>query len=115
MLGLGGVSALVVGGRRKKRKQLADARTKVLNYYDRLANEVNTIDTKDSTKARQAMADASERFTAAGSQLATADSVEDYAQARRTSLEGLYAARTGPDRAGHRPRTRPAAGRRTPR
>ena len=94
VLGLGGVSALVVGGRRKKRKQLADARTKVLNYYDRLANEVNTIDTKDSAKARQAMADASERYTAAGSQLATADSVEDYAQARRSSLEGLYAART---------------------
>ena len=93
VLGLGGVGALIVGSKRKKNKQLADARTKVLNYYDRLASEVNTIDTKDSIKARQAMADASERFTAAGSQLATADSVEDYAQARRTSLEGLYAAR----------------------
>jgi hypothetical protein len=94
LLGAGGITALVVRSRRTNRKQLADARTKVLNYYDRLASEVNTIDPKDSAKALQAMGDASERFTAAGSQLATADSVEDYAQARRTSLEGLYAART---------------------
>jgi hypothetical protein len=83
----------VISSRRKKRKQLADARVKVMNYYDRLANEINTVNTLDSVKARQAMSDASERYTAAGSQLATADSVEDYAQARRTSLEGLYAAR----------------------
>ncbi len=93
-LAAGAIGFVVVRSRRKQRTLLADARANVLNYYDRLANEVNTIDTKDFVKARQAMGDASERFTAAGSQLAVADSVEDYALARRTSLEGLYAART---------------------
>ena len=63
-------------------------------YYDRLANEVNTLDPKDNATARQAVADASERFNSAGSQLDTADSVEKYAAARRTTLEGLYAAVT---------------------
>ena len=63
-------------------------------YYDRLANEVNTLDPKDNATARQAVADASERFSSAGSQLATADSVEKFAQARRTTLEGLHAAVT---------------------
>ncbi|MDT4911267.1 MAG: hypothetical protein QOC66_395, partial [Pseudonocardiales bacterium] len=75
-------------------RELSDARAKVMPYYDRLASEVNTIDPTDNATARQAMADAGERFTSAGGQLATADSIEKYAQARRTTLEGLYAART---------------------
>ncbi len=75
-------------------RSLSDARAQVTPYYDRLANEVNTIDPGDNATARQAMADASERFTSAGGQLAAADSLEKYAQARRTTLEGLYAART---------------------
>jgi hypothetical protein len=85
---------------RRRREQriaqrtLSDARAQVMPYYDRLANEVNTINPADNATARQAMADASERFTSAGGQLAAADSLEKYAQARRTTLEGLYAART---------------------
>jgi hypothetical protein len=96
------VVALIVGAvgyvrrsrRRRTERELSDARAQVMPYYDRLAGEMNNIDPEDDPTARQAMADAGERFTSAGSQLATADSVEKYAQARRTTLEGLYAART---------------------
>ena len=94
VVGAGGIGGLVFYGRRKRKRELALARAKVETYYDRLANEVTTLDPKDVVKARQALADASERFTSAGSQLAAADSVEAFGQARRTTLEGLYAART---------------------
>jgi hypothetical protein len=80
--------------RRRHQRQLSDARAAVIPYYDRLAADVNGIDPGDNPTARQAMADAAERFTSAGGQLATADSTAKYAQARRTALEGLYAART---------------------
>jgi hypothetical protein len=91
---LAAIGYVVSSRRRRQRRQLSDARAQVVPYYERLANEVNTIDPKDDATARQAMADAAERFNSAGSQLATADSAEKYEQARRTTLEGLYAART---------------------
>jgi len=90
----GGVGGVVFYRKRKLKRQLEAAKANVMPYYDRLANEVNTLDPKDDATARQAVADAAERFTSAGSQLATADSVEKYAAARRTTLEGLYAAVT---------------------
>lgn len=98
VVGIGAVGAAGIGGlvwyrRRTKTQELELARSKVMPYYDRLASEVNTIDTKDNDVAQQAMADASERYTTAGTQLDTADSVEKIAQGRRTTLEGLYAAR----------------------
>ena len=107
VVGAGGIGGLVWYRRRRTKRELDQARAKVMPYYDRLANEVNTLDPKDNATARQAVADAAERFTSAGSQLATADSVEKYAQARRTTLEGLYAAVTA--RRGTRPRPRTGA------
>ena len=91
---IGGAGLFVWSRRRRRQRELSDARAGVMPYYDRLAGEVNSIDPGDNRTARQAMADAAERFTSAGGQLAAADSVEKYAQARRTALEGLYAART---------------------
>jgi hypothetical protein len=91
---VGGVGLFLFSRRRRQQRELSDARAGVMPYYDRLAGEVNSIDPDDNPTARQAMADAAERFTSAGGQLAAADSVEKYAQARRTALEGLYAART---------------------
>jgi hypothetical protein len=93
-VGAGGVGGLAFYSRRKKQRALATARARVEPYYDRLANEVNTLDPKDNATARQAVADASERYNTAGSQLATADTIEKFASARRTTLEGLYAAVT---------------------
>jgi MYXO-CTERM domain-containing protein len=99
IVGIGAVGAAGIGGlafyrRRKKKQALATARARVEPYYDRLANEVNTLDPQDNATARQAVADASERFNTAGSQLSSADTVEKVAVARRTTLEGLYAAVT---------------------
>lgn len=94
VVGAVGISALVWYRRRRRRRELELARAKVMPYYDRLASEVSNIDPKDDDTAMQAMADASERYAAAGAQLDTADSVEKYAIARRTTLEGLYAAVT---------------------
>jgi hypothetical protein len=99
LVGLGVVGAAGVGGvmlyrKRKLTRQLETAKANVMPYYDRLANEVNTLDPKDNATARQAVADAAERFNSSGSQLATANTVEKYAAVRRTTLEGLYAAVT---------------------
>ncbi len=94
VVGAGGIGGLVWYRRRRQRRELDLARSKVMPYYDRLASEVNTLDPKDNATARQAVSDASERFNSAGAQLDTADSVEKFAQARRTTLEGLYAAVT---------------------
>ncbi len=91
---VGGIGALVFFARRKNRQKLADARAKIDPYLDRLANEVNTIDAKDNAVARQAMADASERYTSAGSQLQSATSIARLIAVRQTVLQGLYAART---------------------
>jgi hypothetical protein len=102
VLGAGalGGGAYVVSRRRKKQRELADLRADVVSLYDRLGADVSNIDPKDDTAARQALADASERYTAAGAQLAGADSPARFATARRTALEGLYAARTAREKLG---------------
>jgi hypothetical protein len=90
----GGVTALVVRSRRKARRKLADARAQVDPYLDRLANELSTLDAGDNEVARQALADASERYTSAGAQLQNATSIARLVAARQTILQGLYATRT---------------------
>lgn len=80
--------------RRRLQQRLADLRAEVTSYYDRLGSDVATLDPGDNDAARQALADAAARYTATGSQLATAQSEEQFRIARRTALEGLYAART---------------------
>jgi hypothetical protein len=90
----GGLGALIFFSRRRARRQLGDARAQVEPYVDRLASEVTTIDPADNAVARQAMADASERLTSAGSQLQTASSIARLVTVRQTVLQGLYAART---------------------
>jgi hypothetical protein len=92
LLGAAGVGGFLWSRRRRKQRELADARAAVMPYYDRLAHEVNTLNAGDDAVARQALADASERYTSAGSQMATADSIAQWASVRRTVLEGLEAA-----------------------
>lgn len=86
--------ALLVSSSRRRHRDLKIARSNVLGYYNRLAHEINTLDPKDNATARQAVVDASERYTSAGATLAYSDTVWQYAQARRIALEGLYAAVT---------------------
>ncbi len=96
VLAAGGVgTALVVRSGRRRRDRLNDGlKAEVEQLYNRLANDVLTLDPKDNDVARQALADASERYNATGAALAGADTPPEFAAARRTAVEGLTAART---------------------
>jgi hypothetical protein len=82
-----------------------DAEAEARRWYDRLGGQVLALTGTDDP-SRQALADASERYTAAGSQLASATTPGQYRLVTETALEGLHfvrAARTamgmdpGPD------------------
>jgi hypothetical protein len=94
VVGAGGVGAWVLSRRRRRQKELEGRRAEVLSLYDRLGADVQNLNPGDDPVARQALVDASERYTATGSQLAHADTHGEYDVARRTALEGLQAART---------------------
>ena len=91
----GGAAFVVVGNGRKRRNKLNEGlRADVEQLYNRLASDVSTIDAGDNEVARQALADAAERYNATGATLASADSPPEFAAARRTAIEGLTAAQT---------------------
>jgi LPXTG-motif cell wall-anchored protein len=94
VLGAGGVGALMWRRKRKDKQALADARALIQPYYDRLAADVSSLQPGSNPTARQALADAAERYNSGGSQLATATSLAQLGGARRSILEGLQAART---------------------
>ncbi|MDQ1738512.1 MAG: hypothetical protein QOE53_164, partial [Pseudonocardiales bacterium] len=94
VLGAGGVGALVWRRKRKDQQALSDARALIQPYYDRLAADVSSLQPGSDPTARQALADAAERYNSGGSQLATATSLAQLGGARRSILEGLQAART---------------------
>jgi len=94
VVGAGGVGAWVLNRRRRRQKEMEGRRAEVLSLYDRLGADVQNLHGGDSEVARQALADAAERYTATGSQLSQADTHQEYDVARRTALEGLQAART---------------------
>jgi hypothetical protein len=100
------VLAIIAGGfwlirqhQATKTRELDDAKADARRWVERLGGQVlNLVGTNDA--AKQALADAAERYTAAGSQL---DQARSTAQARgvtETAYEGLYyvrAARTAMD------------------
>jgi hypothetical protein len=76
--------------------ELADAKADARRWVERLGGQVLSLQGGDDAST-QALADASERFTAAGSQLEQARSVAQCRQVTETAYEGLYyvrAART---------------------
>ncbi len=82
--------------RRRKERQLADAREEARRWYERLGGQITTLH-GDAQAVKQALADAGERYTAAGAQLERSQTPRQYELARETALEGLYyvrAART---------------------
>ena len=89
------VAAAVIGfiysNRNKKvqSEQLADELADARRWTERLGGQVLALD-GDGPASRQAMADASERFTAASSQLDQASTVRQARLARDSALEGLY-------------------------
>ncbi|GAA1282796.1 hypothetical protein [Saccharothrix xinjiangensis] len=80
----------------KRRRELEDAQAEARRWVERLGGQVMNLTGAD-TASQQAMADASERFTAAGSQMEQARTTEQCRLVTRTAMEGLYyvrAART---------------------
>jgi hypothetical protein len=77
-------------------RELEDARSEARRWVERLGGQVLTLTGTDDA-SRQAVADAAERYTAAGSQMEQARSVAQARQVTETAYEGLYyvrAART---------------------
>ena len=91
----GGVYAVTRSRKRAKqdRQELQDLRADVESLYGRLGSDVQLLAPGDDPVARQALADAAERYNATGALLAKADTPGEFAAARRTAAEGLAAAR----------------------
>lgn len=91
---IGGIAtAAVVSSRRRRQRLNEGLRADVEQLYERLGADVLNLDAGGNKAAQQALADASERYSACGGQLASADAPAEFAAARRTAVEGLTAAR----------------------
>lgn len=75
-------------GANYRQNQLEDARADAQRWYERLGGQVMNLH-GDNPAARQALADAGERYNAAGGQLQQATTVRQFALARESALEGL--------------------------
>ncbi|RJQ92338.1 hypothetical protein [Amycolatopsis panacis] len=88
---------VIVGGglyfaraqRAARQRQLEDAKADARRLVERLGGQVLNI-TGTDTASQQAMADASERYNAAGSQLEQAQTAEQARLVKETAIEGLY-------------------------
>ncbi|GAA4593180.1 putative membrane protein YgcG [Actinoplanes octamycinicus] len=93
ILAIVAIVALIVvgvqrGGTKIQQTQLADARAEAQRWYERLGGQVMNLHA-DEPAARQALADAGERYNAAGGQLQQATTVRQFELARESALEGL--------------------------
>ncbi|AYJ50200.1 DUF1542 domain-containing protein [Rhodococcus sp. P1Y] len=73
----------------KSASTLDDAKADARQSIERLAGQIYNL-TGSDTPSKQALADASERNIAAGSQIEQAKTVEQARLAKQTALEGLY-------------------------
>ena len=89
----GGGAFLYSRSRRRRLQELEGMRADVESLYDRLGNDVSTLSPGDDPIARQALADAAERYSSTGALMAKSDTPGEWAAARRTAVEGLTAAR----------------------
>jgi hypothetical protein len=89
---IGALAYMMAGRRRASASALADARAEAQRWYERLGGQlINLPSGADQPPAvRQALADASERYNAAGSQLTSVNTARQYELARETALEGLW-------------------------
>jgi hypothetical protein len=72
-----------------KQQKLEDAKAEARRWVERLGGQVmNLVGTNEA--AKQAIADASERYTAAGSQMEQAQTAEQSRLVTKTAMEGLY-------------------------
>src|SRR5919107_2571625 len=72
----------------REQRRLDDARAEAQRWYERLGGQVMNLH-GDDPAARQALADASERYNATGGQLQQAKTIRQFELARESALEGL--------------------------
>ncbi len=93
LLVVGGLLALVLtrgrGSGTSASAALSDAEAEARRWYERLGGQVLNLTGSDEP-SKQAMADAAERYTAAGAQLDQARTAPQYRLVTDTALEGLY-------------------------
>jgi hypothetical protein len=82
------IAATRRSGAARQQTRLEDARAEAQRWYERLGGQVLNLH-GDDPAARQALADASERYNATGGQLQQAKSVRQFELARESALEGL--------------------------
>lgn len=80
-------------GARRQQEQVNAARAEVDALQGRLAADISNLDAGADPVNRQALADASERYNAAGALLGTASSMGELLVAKRIAVEGLTATR----------------------
>jgi hypothetical protein len=86
---IAGVVWLVRQQQASKTRELDDAKSEARRWVERLGGQVlNLVGTNEA--AKQALADAAERYTAAGSQIDQARSVQQARGVTQTAYEGLY-------------------------
>jgi hypothetical protein len=84
-----GVVWLIRQQQAAKARELEDAKSEARRWVERLGGQVlNLVGTDEAS--RQAIADAAERYTAAGSQMEQARSTAQARQVTETAYEGLY-------------------------
>ncbi|WP_229075674.1 DUF2076 domain-containing protein [Actinoplanes sp. DH11] len=82
------IAATQRNGQARRQTQLEDARAEAQRWYERLGGQVMNL-VSEEPAARQALADAGERYNAAGGQLQQANTVRQFELARESALEGL--------------------------
>ncbi len=93
---IAGIAWLVTNHRRDRAGALDDAKAEARRWVERLGGQVLSLTGSDDA-SKQALADAAERYNAAGSQMNQVRSVAQAHQVTQTAYEGLYyvrAART---------------------
>lgn len=86
---VGGVIALTRGSGNRRAEQLADAKADARRTIERLGGQVLGLTGTDDA-SKQALADASERFTAASSAIEQATTAAQASLAKESAIEGLY-------------------------
>jgi hypothetical protein len=93
LLVVAAIALAVIGSSRASRNRnaasLADAKADARRVIERLGGQVLNLTATDDA-AKQALADASERYTAASSQIEQAVSVRQAQLAKESAVEGLY-------------------------
>lgn len=83
------VYAAMKASDRRKAASLEDAKADARRVIERLGGQVINLTGSDDA-SKQALADASERYTAAGSQMEQASTAKQALLAKESALEGLY-------------------------